>query len=311
MIQEIDLPPTQFESGSPEGGSSGGSGSALGGILGALALAYTAYQGSRNQDKQNRANREAADLAWEREKEMWNMVNQYNSPESQMARYQQAGLNPNLMYSQGSSGNSTSQPHYTAPQQTYQFNAGEYLMQAIPQFQSIQMRAAQVDNIKAQTENTRSRTVNESLRSALLDIAGDKGRIDLMDQGDGRSLYQVQQESKTRKAVGEAGRQSAYLSQAVAKVMLMNQQIQLQKLEESYRRSNLTTQQIDQEQKRADLLFSKYRNELMSQGITTSDSPIWRLLVRAMSEAGVDAMGKVGSAGAAALDYLGGPNVKP
>lgn len=304
MLTEIDLPVTNLESGSPEGGGSGGSGSALGGILGALAMAYTAYQGSRNQDKQNRANREMADLAWEREKEMWNMVNQYNSPESQMARYQQAGLNPNLMYGQGSSGNATSQPHYTAPQQTYQFNAGEYLMQAIPAFQSIQMRSAQIDNIKAQTENTRSRTVNESLRSTLLNIAGEKGTTDL-------KYYNEIAGYKLRTAAGQAGRQGAMLDQAVARVMLMNQDIQLKKLEESYRRSNLTTQEIDQERKRADLLFMKYRNELMSQGITTSDSPLWRLLVRAMSESGVNLMDNVGKAGAAALDYLGGPNVKP
>lgn len=32
--------------------------------------------------------------------ELWNLTNQYNSPEAQMARYQQAGLNPNLIYGQ-------------------------------------------------------------------------------------------------------------------------------------------------------------------------------------------------------------------
>lgn len=37
--------------------------------------------------------------------EFWHMQNTYNSPSSQMARYQQAGLNPNLIYGQGNSGN--------------------------------------------------------------------------------------------------------------------------------------------------------------------------------------------------------------
>lgn len=32
--------------------------------------------------------------------EMWNEMNKYNSPAAQMARYQDAGLNPNLIYSQ-------------------------------------------------------------------------------------------------------------------------------------------------------------------------------------------------------------------
>ena len=32
--------------------------------------------------------------------ELWNLTNQYNSPEAQMKRFQDAGLNPNLIYSQ-------------------------------------------------------------------------------------------------------------------------------------------------------------------------------------------------------------------
>lgn len=32
--------------------------------------------------------------------ELWNLANQYNSPAAQMQRYQQAGLNPNLIYGQ-------------------------------------------------------------------------------------------------------------------------------------------------------------------------------------------------------------------
>lgn len=39
--------------------------------------------------------------------DMWNLTNQYNSPAAQMQRYQDAGLNPNLIYSQQ---NTASQP---------------------------------------------------------------------------------------------------------------------------------------------------------------------------------------------------------
>lgn len=37
--------------------------------------------------------------------DMWNRQNTYNSPEQQMARFKSAGLNPNLIYGQGSPGN--------------------------------------------------------------------------------------------------------------------------------------------------------------------------------------------------------------
>ena len=50
--------------------------------------------------------------------EMWHRQNEYNSPIQQMARYQEAGLNPNLIYSQGSPGNSQSMP--TSAENKYQ-----------------------------------------------------------------------------------------------------------------------------------------------------------------------------------------------
>lgn len=46
---------------------------------------------------------------------MWNMQNAYNLPEAQMARFKQAGLNPNLIYGQGNSGNAGS-PQSWSPQ---------------------------------------------------------------------------------------------------------------------------------------------------------------------------------------------------
>lgn len=41
---------------------------------------------------------------------LWRMQAEYNTPKNQMARYQAAGLNPNLIYSQGNPGNMTSSP---------------------------------------------------------------------------------------------------------------------------------------------------------------------------------------------------------
>lgn len=48
---------------------------------------------------------------------MWKLQNQYNLPEAQMERFKQAGLNPNLIYGQGNSGNAGSPQSWspTAP----------------------------------------------------------------------------------------------------------------------------------------------------------------------------------------------------
>ena len=42
--------------------------------------------------------------------DMWQLNNEYNTPSAQMARLKAAGLNPNLMYQLGNSGNSSSAP---------------------------------------------------------------------------------------------------------------------------------------------------------------------------------------------------------
>lgn len=44
---------------------------------------------------------------------LWNLMNEYNLPENQMKRFKDAGLNPNLIYQQGSPGNSSSPANYT------------------------------------------------------------------------------------------------------------------------------------------------------------------------------------------------------
>lgn len=74
-----------------------------GGVMGNL------FQ-KRNIRLQKEANLEMADYAYTKDQEMWNLQNLYNSPKAQMQRFKQAGLNPNLIYGRGSSGNATAMP---------------------------------------------------------------------------------------------------------------------------------------------------------------------------------------------------------
>lgn len=46
--------------------------------------------------------------AWNKSVEMWDKTNAYNSPKAQMARFKEAGLNPNLIY--GQMGSTTASP---------------------------------------------------------------------------------------------------------------------------------------------------------------------------------------------------------
>lgn len=47
--------------------------------------------------------------------EMWNLNNEYNTPQNQMRRFEEAGLNPGLMYGQVNPGNSSAAPQKGAP----------------------------------------------------------------------------------------------------------------------------------------------------------------------------------------------------
>lgn len=72
-------------------------------------------------DKTFGQNQSLAEQDYQRNLNMWNLQNQYNSPTMQMARLRAAGLNPNLVYGGGNvSGLTTS----NAPQmQSAQYNA--------------------------------------------------------------------------------------------------------------------------------------------------------------------------------------------
>lgn len=84
-------------------------------IAGAGALAGGIAGGLFNRGATAGANKTNIKLAREQmqfEERMVKEQNEYNSPANQMARYAQAGLNPNLVYQQGNSGNQTSVPSY-------------------------------------------------------------------------------------------------------------------------------------------------------------------------------------------------------
>ena len=121
-----------------------------------------------NTDKTILANKEMAEYAYSKDLEMWNRSNKwnldrwneqnlYNSPEQQMERYKEAGLNPNLIYGTGTtSAGNTSLPassqtaKYQAPRQDYNYKAGR-IGSAIATYQDTRMKSAQIDQVKEQT----------------------------------------------------------------------------------------------------------------------------------------------------------------
>lgn len=155
--------------GDPIPGQDGAGGSGGGDLLGALIQTGGAlYQGyhdrktaKRNTDATIAANKSEAELAYQRSIEEWNRQNLYNSPEQQMLRYSEAGLNPNLIYGQGNSGNASSPPSYQPARQQYDYQAPNYgsaIQTVVPTLMQVgswiqQMRLGQAE-IQAKTTAT-------------------------------------------------------------------------------------------------------------------------------------------------------------
>lgn len=123
----------------------------------------------------NRANKKQAEYQYSTAQEQWNKANIYNTPQEQMLRLAEAGLNPNLVYGSGSvTGNTTSQAEsYKAAKQDIN------LPNMVAAYQDFQLKGAQVDNVKAQTNNVMQRTLSEQFKQAQTQAQTAKTQLEL------------------------------------------------------------------------------------------------------------------------------------
>ena len=103
----------------------------------------------------NKKNQAFAEKQYETQKrdnlQQWQMQNDYNSPTSQMARFQEAGLNPALIYGQGAGGGGTASPIPTARlERPDTARVSVNPAPAVEKYFNTKMQTAQYDNFKAQ-----------------------------------------------------------------------------------------------------------------------------------------------------------------
>lgn len=126
---------------------------ALGGLANFFGSKTQADASNVANERTIAANRELANFQFSKDLEMWNLGNKYNSPEAQMERLKAAGLNPNLVYGSGSAaGMAAGQlPKYNAPTVRYETQVPQAdFASMIGQYQDMQVKQAQVDNLRAQ-----------------------------------------------------------------------------------------------------------------------------------------------------------------
>lgn len=116
-----------------------------------------------NTNKTIKAQKNLADYSYQKDLEMWNKANEYNSPGQQMQRLESAGLNPNLVYGSGSvAGNTSTQtPKYQMYDTTYRYQAPRVseVLNTLSQYQDYKYK-------KAQSEGARLDNVDKAVRNA-------------------------------------------------------------------------------------------------------------------------------------------------
>lgn len=110
-------------------------------------------QGSMNR-KTRQWNEKMYNLQRQHSLADWTMQNQYNSPEAQMQRLKSAGINPNMAFARGTIDNvsgvvkSADAPSWSP--QAPQVNLGAVANQGLSAYYDLQMKQAQIDNLKSQ-----------------------------------------------------------------------------------------------------------------------------------------------------------------
>jgi len=201
---------------------------------------YNRKTARENTDKTILANKNMAEYAYSKDLEMWNKSNQYNyerwqeqnlynSPSSQMQRYKEAGLNPNLIYGTGtSSAGNTSLPStsqtakYQSPRQEYNYQPNNFGA-VLGQYQDTRMKSAQIDNIKEQTQ---TQTLENALRSGRIESQLTEAKNKARMSGDMADLRHLENMEKAWRAYSGITMQKALLelSQSQANVTRTQQQ---------------------------------------------------------------------------------------
>lgn len=115
--------------------------------------------------------------------DMWQRMNEYNSPQAQMARLKNAGLNPNLIYGQGASGasgNTSNAPTFEKlAEPGYSPLDIPSALGSLQSFTDWDIKKATKDNLVAKTETERQNLLLKTADTAGKILKNSKSAIEL------------------------------------------------------------------------------------------------------------------------------------
>jgi len=255
-------------------------GSALAG--GAIQAASTARQNRLSRD----FSREMYDKQYRDSIALWTRQNDYNSPQAQMQRFKAAGLNPNLIYGQGNSGNAGSIP--TPDVQAAQFrvpeigNAVSAAGSEIAQYIDYEIKLAQLDNFKTQNTVLEEEAVLKRAQALSLGTGAARTQFDLDFETEMRPVSADARREQLRKTKAEAdlilnnderaaAMNAQTITESIERVLNLKAQRAVTKQDEIRIRTQIEGVRKDNRLKQFDI-------ELKRLGIQPGD-PLWMRLV--------------------------------
>jgi hypothetical protein len=252
-------------------------------ISGGANLVGSMFSGigaGRRQRRQNRFNREMADLEWKRNKELWNKSWErevaYNDPSAQMRRLKDAGINPHMAYMSGGVQNtaSTSElPKYNAPEGQFTApTAGEMAGSVLGSIVgdtanliNLQKDIAAKNSMEAQAEIDQAKADVYRMFGKEADIAETRNRSDEATQK-GQVLFETQPK-------GKFGTTSLYRERVLAEQQSINLNVGIKQAQ----KAGLISEND----------VKAYRAKLARAGIDPNANPIFREIAKAFNDAGI------------------------
>jgi len=158
-------------------------GAIIAGVVALVGSLISGQQQKKNAERQAQANKDLAAFQADANEKYLSQQNEYNKPLNQMSRFQEAGLNPNLIYGQGSPGNQSQSLSYPDIKPA-DFQSRTNAQDTIATFNQTRLASAQVQAQNASTMQKVAQTSVARLQAQVLaknpalDDAGFKAMID-------------------------------------------------------------------------------------------------------------------------------------
>lgn len=233
----------------------------------------------------NKKNREFAQEMYNRQQadneRMWNMSNTYNSPQEQMKRLQEAGLNPNLVYGSGGQTGGTASP-MSAPSADYNhkptsFDLGAVAGSAFDAYFNSQLKSAQLDNLRAQNDVIRQEAVYKGVQTDALATTS----------GLNKDSYEYDLDYRRQRSFKMAAEH--VIKENEAEIILKTKphtiQLAAEKIAQMRTGRQLTREQI--EKLNNDQEVQRMNIDLQKNGIRPNDEIYWRFLGTILSKLGL------------------------